>query len=429
MSPIYLGQGVSCGGRSLDGTSLRSASRRFASFRCVSVLVAAVIAFSPFGCGGTEVTTEAAPPPEVTVAYPEQRDVTNYLEFTGQTRAVEAVEIVARVPGVLEEMHFEPSSVVNKGDLLFVIEPEPYIASRNAADADVKTWEAELVRANADLERLELAIQTNAVSAQEVDRARADVQQAEANLLGAKAGLHQAEISLDYTQVRSPLTGMVSRNMVDLGNLVGSTGNTVLTTVMNINPIFVYFDMSELILLEALEANDSTVATDRQNTPAYLGLASEEGWPHEGILDYIDNTVNVATGTIQVRAIFENPRLVLFPGLFARIRMPVNVEENALLVSEQAIGTDLGGKYLLIVGEDDVVELRHVELGALEGQMRVIRSGLEAGERYIINGLQRARPGLPVTAAMASGSATAASATTPAEDVPGGAAETAAGRS
>jgi len=387
MSPIHIGRGVSIG-------SERVRNRRTLP---ASVLVAAVVAFSAFACGGTEVTTEAPPPPEVTVASPDQRDVTNYLEFTGQTRAFEAVEVVARIPGVLEEMHFEPSTTVQEGDLLFVIEPEPYIASRDAADADVKTWEAEVVRATADLERLEMAIQTNAVSAQEVDRARADLQQAEANLLGAKAGLNQAEINLDYTQVRSPIAGMVSRNLVDVGNLVGSTGNTVLTTVMRIKPIYAYFDMSERYMLEALAARDITVADHPEDSPAYLGLANEEGWPHEGQIDYIDNTVNTDTGTIQIRAIFPNESAKLFPGLFARLRVPGSVEEGALLVSEQAIGTDLGGKYLLIVGNDNVVELRHVELGAQENDLRVIRSGLAAGERYIINGLQRARPGLPVT--------------------------------
>jgi RND family efflux transporter MFP subunit len=388
MLPIHIGRGVSIGSERVpNGRALPA-----------SVLVAAVVAFSAFGCGGTEVTTEAPPPPEVTVATPEQRDVTNYLEFTGQTRAFEAVEVVARIPGVLQEMHFDPSTTVDEGDLLFVIEPEPYIASRDAADADVKTWEAEVVRATADLERLEQAIQTNAVSAQEVDRARADLQQAEANLLGAKAHLNEAEINLDYTQVRSPISGLVSRNLVDVGNLVGSTGSTVLTTVVRINPIYAYFDMSERYLLEALAVRDATVAeAPREDAQAYLGLANEEGWPHEGQLDYIDNTVNTDTGTIQIRAIFPNRRGQLFPGLFARIRFPVSIEEDALLVSEQAIGTDLGGKYLLIVGDGNVVELRHVDLGAQEDDMRVIRSGLAAGERYIINGLQRARPGLPVT--------------------------------
>lgn len=351
-------------------------------------------------CGGT--TDAPAPaPPEVTVAVPEQRDVMGFQEFTGRTEAVESIEVRARVSGVLQRQAFEASSFVKKGQLLFVIEPDPYVARKNGADADVKTWEAELARARSDLERLEQAIRTNAVSQQEVDRARADVQQAEASLLGAKAALEQAELDVSYTQVRAPIAGMVSRRRVDIGNLVGSGENTLLTTVAQLDPIYAYFDVSERIILEMLNDQGRSI-TKRQPTPdertvAFLGLASEEGWPHEGYLDYIDNTVDANTGTIQVRGVWPNPDGLLFPGLFARIRVPTVMRPGALLVNERAIGTDLGGKYLLIVGDDDVVELRHVELGQLEDGMRVIVSGLEPGERYIINGLQRARPGLPVS--------------------------------
>lgn len=290
--------------------------------------------------------------------------------------------------------------MVRRGQLLFVIEQAPYIARRNQAAADVQTWEAELARAQSDLERLELAIQTNAVSQQEVDRARADVQQAEANLLGAKARLEQAELDLSYTEVRSPIDGMVSRRQVDIGNLVGSGENTLLTTVAKLDPVYVYFDVSERIILAMLKARGRSIGEPSppdERVPAYLGIANEEGWPHEGYLDYIDNRVNPNTGTIQVRGLFPNPDGALLPGLFARIRVPTTLQEGALLVAERAIGTDLGGKYLLIVGDDSVVELRHVELGQLEEGMRVIQSGLQSGERYIINGLQRARPGLPVT--------------------------------
>ena len=290
-----------------------------------------------------------------------------------------------------------------------MIEQAPYIARRNGADADVKSWEAELARAKSDLERLEQAIRTNAVSQQEVDRARADVQQADASLLGSKAALEQAELDVSYTEVRSPIRGVVSRRLVDIGNLVGSGENTLLTTVAQMDPIYVYFDVSERLILEML--NDQGRTVEQRNTspeeqvPAFLGLANENGWPHEGRLDYVDNTVDANTGTIQVRGVFPNSKNVLFPGLFARIRVPTLLQEDALLVSERAIGTDLGGKYLLIVGEGDMVELRHVELGRLEDGMRVIGSGLEAGERYIINGLQRARPGLPVSPKTASASA------------------------
>jgi len=358
-----------------------------------------LLVLAQLGCGSGAEQAAAPPAPEVTVAVPDQRDVQGYQEFTGRTEAIESVEIRARVAGVLERQTFEPSTLVKKGQLLFVIEPPPYVARRNQAAAEVQTWEAELARAKSDLERLEQAIRTNAVSQQEVDRARADVQQAEANLLGAKAELEQAELNLSYTEVRAPITGLVSRRLVDIGNLVGSGENTLLTTVAKINPIYAYFDVSERIILEMLNAQGKSVtsASAAADVVAYLGLANEDGWPHEGRLDYIDNTVNPNTGTIQVRGVFPNPDGLLFPGLFARIRIPTKVQKDALLVSERAIGTDLGGKYLLIVGEDNVVELRHVELGQLEKGMRVIISGLNPGERYIVNGLQRARPGLPVT--------------------------------
>jgi RND family efflux transporter MFP subunit len=333
---------------------------------------------------------------------PEQRDVMGYQEFTGRTEAVESIEIRARVSGVLERQAFEASSLVRKGQLLFVIEPDSYVARKNGADAEVKMWEAELARAKSDLERLEQAIRTNAVSQQEVDRARADVQQAEANLLGAHAELEQAVLDVSYTEVRSPITGMVSRRQVDVGNLVGSGENTLLTTVAQLDPIYAYFDVSERVVLEMLNERGRTMTNRWQVDPAdrtlgYLGLANEDGWPHKGYLDYVDNTVDVNTGTIQVRGVWPNPDGLLFPGLFARIRVPTTLREGALLVNERAIGTDLGGKFLLIVGDGDVVELRHVELGQLDEGMRVILSGLEPGERYIINGLQRARPGLPVT--------------------------------
>ncbi len=369
-------------------------------------IVAAVIALGACGSGGEAPPRRA---PAVTVAVPEQRDVMGYQEFTGRTEAVESVEIRARVSGELEHQAFQASSTVRKDQLLFVIEQAPYIARRNGADAEVKSWEAELARAQSDLERLEQAIRTNAVSQQEVDRARADVQQAEAKLLGAKAQLEQAELDLSYTEVRSPITGLVSRRLVDVGNLVGSGENTLLTTVARLDPMYVYFDVSERLILQLLNDRGRTISdrsrTPDDQTPAFLGLANENGWPHEGRLDYIDNTVDANTGTIQIRGVFPNGDGLLFPGLFARIRIPTELQEGALLVSERAIGTDLGGKYLLIVGEGDMVELRHVELGLLADGMRVIVSGLEAGERYIINGLQRARPGLPVSPKTASASA------------------------
>ena len=352
------------------------------------------------GCAAEDQAPPAPAAPEVTVATPVQRDITNFADFTGRTEAIEAVEIRARVPGELQRMEFTPSSPVRQGDLLFIIEPEPYIAAVDIAVANIQMWESELVRAHSDLSRLEQAIQTNAVSEQDVDSARADVQRAEANLSAAQAGLRTAEIDLSYTEVRTPIDGIVSRNLVDLGNLVGAGENTLLTTVVNIQPLYAYFDVSESLLLRLFEERGAGLGERARSddTPVFLGVDTEEGWPHEGTLDYLDNIVDSSTGTIQSRGVFPNEGGMLLPGLFARIRVPLGVEENAVLVEETAIGTDLGGKFVLVVGADDIVELRHVELGALEDDgLRVVRSGLAADERYIINGLQRARPGLPVT--------------------------------
>ena len=362
------------------------------------VLMCAV--FFSASCAGEQQVAAPPPAPEVTVANPLTRDVIDYAEFTGRTQAYESVEVRARVAGELREMRFAPSQSVQQGDVLFVIEPEPYEAARDIAAANIAQWEAELARAESDLSRLEQALETQAVSEQEVDKARADVKTAEANLASARASLVNAELELSYTQVRSPITGLVSRNLVDLGNLVGSGQNPLLTTVNRIDPIYAYFDVSESRLLPILDNLDVTLGEGRtgEETPVYLGLDDEEGWPHEGVIDYFDNTVDTSTGTIQVRGNFPNPTGKLFPGLFARIRVPRGNLPDAVLVDESAIGTDLGGKFVLVVGDEDVVELRHIELGPLqEDGMRVVLSGLEPAERYIVNGLQRARPGLPVT--------------------------------
>ena len=350
------------------------------------------------GCGAEPPAPPQPPPPLVTVAHPIQRDVVSYAEFTGRTEATAVVDVRARVGGLLEGMHFTPSSLVRPGELLFTIEQAPYVAARNGAVAAVRTVEANRERARSDLARLEQALRTNAVSAQEVDRARADVRQTEANLLGEQARLEQAELDLSYTRIRSPLRGLIGRNLVSAGNVVGPDAGP-LATIMQIDPIYAYFDVSEALVLDLLEQEGRTLGerSPDQRAPIQLGLANEAGWPHEGTLDYIDNTVDPGTGTIQVRGLFPNPTGKLFPGLFVRLRVPGPVQTDALLVAERAIGTDLGGRYVLVVGEGDVVELRHVDVGAAEGDLRVVTAGLRAGERYVANGVQRARPGLPVT--------------------------------
>jgi RND family efflux transporter MFP subunit len=356
-----------------------------------------LVVFCACGGGGEE----GPPPPQVTVTKPERREVQRYGEFTGNTRAIEYAEIRARVSGTLEEMRFESGRFVEENDVLFVIEPEIYQAAFDEAQAAVAATRSELARAESDLERIQQAIQTNAVSQQDLDRAQANRDQADAAVLGAQARLTQARIDLGYTQVRTPVPGQVSRNYVDIGNLVGAGEATLLTTVTRIDPIFVYFDVPEQAVLLLSRAMRDTTLTQEQLArvgEVLVATADDVGYPHHGEIDFIDNTVNPATGTIEIRAVVENTDNVLFPGLFVRIRVLGGLMPDATLVHERAIGTDLGGKYVLLVGENNIVEQRYVVLGPVQDDGTVvIEEGLDGSEGYIVNGMLRARPGFPVT--------------------------------
>jgi RND family efflux transporter MFP subunit len=257
-----------------------------------------------------------------------------------------------------------------------------------------------LRRAESDLERLEQAVKTNAVSQQEVTRARAERDQAEAALLGSRSELQNAEIELGYTTIKSPINGLISRHLVDAGNLVGQTGATVLATVRTINPIYAYFEISERQLARILEArggHDGELDSDDDGNVATLVLRETD---HEivGRIDSMDNAVDTSTGTIMLRAVFPNPDARIFPGFFVGVRIAGEVLKDAVVVEERAIGTDLGGKYLYVVGEGNVVEQRYVEIGPEnEDGTIVILEGIKPNERYVVEGLLRARPGLPVT--------------------------------
>lgn len=360
-----------------------------------ALLAAAILT----ACGGGEAA--GPPPPQVTVTKPERRDVQRFAEFTGNTRAIEYAEIRARVSGTLEEMRFVPARFVEENDVLFIIEPDVYQAAFDEAQAFVAAARSELARAESDLERIQQAIQTNAVSRQDLDRAQATRDQADAAVLGAQARLDQATIDLGYTRVRTPIPGQVSRNFVDLGNLVGAGEATLLTTVTRIDPIFVYFDVPERAVLRLTAAQRDTTLTEEQLArvgQVLVATAEDVGFPHQGKVDFIDNTVNPATGTIEARALVANAENILFPGLFVRLRVLGAIGRDAILVHERAIGTDLGGKYVLLVRDDNVVEQRYVVRGPVQDDGTVvIEEGLDGSERYIVNGMLRARPGFPVT--------------------------------
>ncbi len=352
------------------------------------------VAFS--GCKKAPPTQRKAP--EVTVAVPVEKDVRRYHDLTGNTQATESVDIMARVEGFLEKVHFEDGADVQEGDVLFTIEQDVFQANVEQAQAVLESTVAEQKRAQADLSRVEQAVKTGAVSEQEVDLKRAERDIAKAAVAQAKASLEQANLQLSYTTVTSPITGRISRRYVDVGNLVGAGEKTLLTRVVHFDPMYVYFNLSETQLIRFLKKSGKTDQGRRTSgAKLYIGLADEDGFPHEGIINYIDNQLDSTTGTVQIRAELENKERIFYPGMFVRIRIPSFEETAALLVSEKAIGTDLGGKFVLIVGENNIVKHRYVKRGQLYEDMRVIEEGIKSGERYIVKGLQRARPGLPVT--------------------------------
>jgi RND family efflux transporter MFP subunit len=380
----------------------------FASRRFWSLLAAALLV----GCGGGDPPPIA--PPTVTVTQPTRGDVQIYAEFTGTTRATAFAEIRARVAGRLEEMYFEPSRFVEANDVLFLIEPESYQATYDEAVATVAAAESELNRAQSDLERIQQAIQSNAVSQQDLDRATATRDQAQAAVLAARARQDQATLNLDYTTVETPVSGQAGRNLVDLGNLVGAGEPTLLTTVTQIQPIWVYFNVPENLVLDFLAAQADTTrlgqGEDDRVGVVQVATASEAGYPHVGEIDFINNTVDPATGTIEMRAVLPNDDLVLFSGLFVRLRVLGSIREGAILVEERALGTDLGGKYVMVVGDENIVEQRYVTLGpAQDDGTIVVDDGLDGTESYIVNGQLRARPGFPVTPETAAEAQAAAS--------------------
>ncbi len=353
----------------------------------------------------------APPPPTVTVAVPLQQDVTEYLEFTGTTAAAAYVEVRARVPGVLDRVLFEPGKPVRKGEILFNIDPSEYEADLQAAEADLAVVQAELDQATTELQRSERLVKKGAIAETVVVEWRTKENVAKAQMKQAQAKVDRANLNLGYTKIEAPINGRVGRNAVDPGNLVGEGEATLLTAITDYDPMYVYFNLNEIDLLRVLkmfkvkieEANlgaNGTSNTRRAKIPLGMGLADEQGYPHEGLTDYGESGVDPETGTLQVRGVFDNkghPPPIL-PGLFARIRMPVQIRKDALLVTERAVGADQGGRYVLVVTGDGQVEKRAVRTGQRQDGLIVIEEGLKPGERVVVKGLQRARPGAPVNA-------------------------------
>jgi RND family efflux transporter MFP subunit len=346
--------------------------------------------------------------PQVTVSQPVVKTIKEYNIFTGSTVAFGSADVVARVAGELKSADFIASSQVKAGDLLFTIEKEKYIAQRDIDRALLQSARAELALASTEVKRMEQASKNQAVSELDVDKSKASRDVAIAKVKSAQASLAASELNLSYTNVVSPINGVVSRSIVDVGNVVGNEGPTLLTRVNTMQPMYVYFNVPESSVLNMLDSQSYRRSEDKntpnelseveeQNRVAFVERANESGFPHQGIVDYIDNEVDMGTGTVDVRLRLSNEDDKFFPGLFVRVKVPGEDIENAVLVKEAAIGSDLGGKYVLVVGDNNIVSLNYVTLGLpqADGHVHVL-SGLEGNETYIVNGILRARPGLPV---------------------------------
>lgn len=339
------------------------------------------------------------PPPQVAVSKPVQKAVTDYADFNGLTQAVDYVEVRARVEGYLESINFQPGSHVKEGDLLFVIDPRPFQAKLDEAEAELERRKAELKQAEATLKRKELAYKANAVSEVEVIQGRADRDVAKAAIQAALAAIETAKLNLAYTRIHAPVSGRIGRDLVDEGNLVGASERTLLTTIVKDDPIYAYFNVNErdLLYYQQHPSRQDSPTNGQGNTPVFLGLSNQQGYPFKGHIDFVDNRLDPSTGTIQVRGVFANSEHKLWPGLFARIRVPIGTRDDALLVPDLAVGTDQRGDYLLVVNKENAVEYRPVKTGAQVRDMRVIETGITADDRIIVEGLQRARPGLTVS--------------------------------
>ncbi len=359
----------------------------FIAFACMSVI----------GCEKTQVVAPA--PPEVIVSHPLKKEVTQYLEFTGTTAALEFVEIRARVEGWLESVNFTPGSQIKKGDLLFVIDPRPFQAQVDQNEAALKGRQADLQLKQANLNRARQLLSTASISQLQYDINNAEEAVAAAQVGIAKADLEKAKLDLAYAKVNAPTSGRVSRNYIDIGNLVGAKDKTLLTEIVNDSSVYLYFDVSErdlLMIIRRWPRIETEAISERDRAPAFLQLADETGYPHEGKVDFVESRIDPSTGTLRVRAIFVNDKRLLVPGLFGRVRVPMEQKE-AMLLPELAVGISQAGRYVLVINKDHVVEQRLVKTGQLEGTLRVIEDGLNKDEWVVVNAIQRARPGTKVT--------------------------------
>ncbi len=357
-----------------------------ATIAALAVLTAGALSLRPLSAEPKSATAQAAAVP-VPVATVEESQVSIWDEFSGRLEAVERVDVRSRVAGAVKSVHFVEGSLVKRDELLVTIDPEPYAAEADRAQAQVVAAQARLNYATSEHARAERLWHESAIAQRELDERVNAKQEADANLRAAQAALQSARLNLGYTQVRAPVSGRVGRLEITVGNLVAAgPGAPVLTTLVSVNPIYASFDADEHVVLRALKEG-------KRDVPVEAETVTNGGTHLQGRLQLIDNQVNTKSGTVRVRAVFDNKDGALIPGQFVKLRMGRANSEQAVLVSERAVGTDQNKRYVMVVGEDNKAAYREITLGGTANGQRIVTSGLKAGERIVVNGLQRIRPG------------------------------------
>lgn len=359
-----------------------------------------LLALTAPACTQTAAQPSEPPPPQVPVAEVVARQVTEWDEFTGHLEAVNTVAVRPRVSGYVSAVRFDEGAIVRRGDVLFRIDPRPFQAEVDRLRAELARAQATVARARSELARAERLAAQHAMSREEHDRRNAFAQESAALVEATAAALRAAELDLEFTRVISPIDGRVGRAVVTPGNLVSSGPGeaTLMTTVVSLDPIYATFDADEATFLRYSElARAGHRAGTRAGVPVRIALASDEGFPREGRLDFLDNQVDPATGTIRARAVLRNPDLELTPGLFVRVQLQGRAAYDGLLIQDRAVATDLDKRYVLVVDGQQTIEYREVTLGPIVDGLRIVRDGLSPGERVVVSGLQRVRPGMAVS--------------------------------
>jgi RND family efflux transporter MFP subunit len=363
----------------------------FGAFLCIAALA---------GCDNRKPGPQAGAPP-VTVANPTARRITEWDDYTGRFQATEYVELRARVNGYLQSINFTDGQIVKKGDLLFVIDPRPYQATADSASAALAQAQARLDLANREQVRAASLAKTQYGSVETLDKAVQEQRAATGAVDAAQAELRRAQLDLEFTHITSPVTGRIGRHLVSIGNLIsgGEANSTLLTTVVSLDPIYFYFDADQNAYLKyvRLDLSGQRRSSRVVANPVRLALNDEKDFPHQGHMDFVDNQIDFGTGTIRGRAVFDNADLIFTPGMFARVQLLGEPEHDALLLPDEAIGTDQARRFVYVLGEGNVATPREVTLGPIIDGLRVVRAGLSATDRVIVNGLQRVRAGQPVT--------------------------------